>query len=197
LGAKIIPFPIRGDVSVDISDDERDQVLIAADEMIAKGGRELLAQALKGIHSEVVLAAEGEKLRCFGSLEALTLAQIDAKIDKLLEDGLLRLEHYLGRTLLVHSPPGWERTKELLADRVFASLRKRVDGSDVRGVFAEIGRVHREVKFLVLARIEEARDARFAPLLESWRERETKPVKRRIGEVLEKTSCASPSSSPR
>ena len=79
---------MRGDVSV--SDDERDGVLIAADEMIAKGGRDLLSQLLKGIHSEIVLAAEGEKLKSFGSLAELNLAQIESKIDKLLEDDLLR-----------------------------------------------------------------------------------------------------------
>lgn len=195
MGAKIIPFPVRGDVAV--TDDERDAVLIAADEMIAKGGRDLLAQVLKGIHSEMVLASEGEKLKAFASLAGLTLAQIEAKIDKLLEDDLLRVEHYLGRTLLVHSPAGWERTKGLLAGRVYSSLLQRAETSDAKGLYGEIGRVHREVKFLVLARIEETRDPRFAPMLDSWRERETKPMKRRIGEVLERLKCASPSSSPR
>lgn len=195
MGAKIIPFPVRGDVSV--TEDERDVVLIAADEMIAKGGRDLLAQVLKGIHSEVVLACEGEKLKAFASLSELTLAQIEAKIDKLLEEDLLRIETSLGRPLLVHSPAGWERTKTLLAAKVYVSLEQRAEASDAKGLYGEVGRVHREVKFLVLARIEEAADARFAPLLESWRERETKPVKRRIGEVLERLPCASPSSSPR
>ena len=195
MGAKIIPFPLRGDVSV--TEDERDTVLIAADEMIAKGGRELLAQVLKGIHSEVVLAAEGEKLRSFAALESLTLAQIEGKIDKLLEDDLLHVEHYLGRPLLVHSPAGWERTKELLAARVFRSLTRRAERGDTKGIFGEIGRVHREVKFLVLARIAEGSDPRFAPLLEAWKDRETKLVKRRIGEVLQRLPCASPSSSPR
>ena len=195
MGAKIIPFPMRGDVSV--SDDERDGVLIAADEMIAKGGRDLLSQLLKGIHSEIVLAAEAEKLKSFGSLAELTLAQIESKIDKLLEDDLLRVEHYLGRTLLVHSPAGWERTKVLLAGRVYASLEQRASAGDAKGLYGELGRIHREVKLLVLTRVEETADARFAPMLESWRERETKPVKRRIGEVLERLRCASPSSSPR
>lgn len=188
MGAKIIPFPVRGDVTV--SEDERDIVLIGADEMIAKGGRDLLTQVLKGIHSEIVLAAEGEKLKCFGSLSELELSQIDAKIDKLLEDDLLRIESYLGKALLVHSPAGWERTKALLASRVHASLSKRAENGDSKGIFGEIGRVHREVKFLVLARIEEQPDPKFAPLLESWRERETKPVKRRIGEVLQRVSGA-------
>lgn len=195
MGAKIIPFPMRGEVSV--TDDERDVVLMAADEMIAKGGRELLAQVLKGIHSEIVLASEGEKLKAFGSLAALTLAQIEAKIDKLLEDDLVRVEHYLGKSLLVHSPAGWERTKVLLAGRVYASLQQRAEAGDAKGLYGEVGRVHREVKFLVLTRVEETADGRFAPMLESWRERETKPVKRRIGEVLERLRCASPSSSPR
>lgn len=188
MGAKIIPFPVSGDVSV--SEDERDIVLVAADEMIARGGRDLLAQVLKGIHSEIVLAAEGEKLKCFGALSGLELSQIDAKIDKVLEDDLLRIEPYLGKPLLVHSPTGWERTKILLATRVHASLRQRADAGDSKGLFGEIGRVHREVKFLVLARIEEQPDPKFAPLLESWRERETKPVKRRIGEVLNRVSGA-------
>ena len=80
---------------------------------------------------------------------------------------------------------------------MLSSIEPRAEASDAKGLYGEVGRVHREVKFLVLARIEEAADARFAPLLESWRERETKPVKRRIGEVLERLPCASPSSSPR
>lgn len=195
MGAKIIPFPMRGDESV--TDDERDVVLIAADEMIAKGGRDLLAQVLKGIHSEIVLAAEGEKLKCFAALSELTLAQIESKIDKVLDDDLLRVEPYLGKTLLVHSPAGWERTKGLLAGRVYASLLQRAEAGDAKGLYGELGRIHREVKLLVLSRVEETADARFAPMLESWRERETKPVKRRIGEVLERLRCASPSSSPR
>lgn len=195
LGAKIIPFPLRGDVTM--SDGERDAVLLAADELIAKGGRDLLAQVLKGIHSEVVLAAEAEKTKGFASLVSLSLAQIEAMIDKLLADDLLRIESYLGRPLLVHSPSGWERTKDLLAARIVTRLRERAAAGDAKGTYGELARIHREVKLLVLERAGSSGDARLAPVLEAWRERETKPMKRRIGEVLDRLTCASPSSSPR
>lgn len=180
-----------------MSDEERDAVLLAADELIAKGGRDLLAQVLKGIHSEVVLAAEAEKTKGFGSLASLSLAQIEAMIDKILADDLLRIEPYLGRPLLVHSPAGWERTKELLAARIVARFRDRAASGDAKGVYGEIARIHREVKLLVLERVTTSADARLTPVLEAWRERETKPMKRRIGEVLDRLACASPSSSPR
>ena len=195
MSAKIIAFPLRGDVS--LTDDERNVILVCADELIAKGGRDLLAQMLKGIHSEVVLAVEGEKMKSFGSMQSLSLAQIEAKIDGLLEEDLLRVEPYMGRPLLVHSPAGWERTKDLLATRVVRRLTQRVEAGETKGVYGEIGRVHTEVKHLVLERIGATRDARFLALLESWRERETKPIKRRIAAVQERLTCASPSSSPR
>ncbi len=192
--AKIIPFPIREEVN--LTESERDAILLAADELIAKGGKELLVQVLKGMRSELVVAAGAEGMRHFGSLGALTLSQIEARLDRMLEEDLLRIEHYWELPLVVHSPAGWERTTHLWADQLYDAIRDRASVGDVAGIFAEVGRVHREVKMLVLDLVETRGDSGFVSVLESWREREGKRMKRRISEVLERLRCASPSSSP-
>ena len=194
MSAKIIPFPMREEVV--LTDRERDAILLAADELIAKGGKELLVQVLKGMRSELVIAAGAEAMRHFGALETLTLAQIEGRIDRMLIEDLLRVEHYWDLPLVVHSPSGWERTTRLWANELYESIRDRAAAGDVAGIFAEVGRVHREVKVLVLERVEAQGDSGFVSVLESWREREGKRMKRRISEVLERLRCASPSSSP-
>ena len=197
MSAKIIPFPSRKGEDVQLSEAQRDVILLAADEMIAKGGKELLVQVLKGMRSDLVLGAEAEKLRHFGALSSLTLAGIESRIDRILEEDLLRVEHYANRALLVHSPLGWERVKPLWAAILYDSFARRAARDELQGIYAEIGRVHREVKQLVLERIEREGASALAPVLEGWRERETKGMKRRISEVIERLTCASPSSSPR
>lgn len=193
--AKIIPFPARHEIA--LTDEDRDLVLLAADEMIAKGGKELLVQVLKGMHSDLVLEHDGEKLRRFGAMAARTLGEIEAIIDRTIEEGLLRVEHYSNRAMLVHTDAGWARVKPLWAASVFHSMERRAEHGETQGLYAEIGRVHREVKQLVLERIAQDGSPRFAPLLEAWSERESKGMKRRIGEVLDRVRCESPSSSPR
>lgn len=195
MSAKIIAFPTREEVV--LTDKERDAILLAADELIARGGRELLLQVLKGMHSELVVAAGGETMRSFGALGHLSLGGIEARIDRMLDEDLLRVEQYWDLPLVVHSPAGWERTTQLWARHLHQSFRERARAGESQGVFAEVGRVHREVKLLLLALLEADGDTRVAPLLEGWREREGKRMKRRIDEVLERLRCASPSSSPR
>ena len=112
----------------------------------------------------------------------------------MLEEDLLRIEHYWDLPLIVHSPSGWGRTTKLWAESVYQSIGDRAAAGDVAGIFAEVGRVHREVKMLVLDRVECEADSRFVSVLESWRDREGKRMKRRISEVLDRLRCASPSS---
>ena len=198
MAAKIIAFPVK--TNVDLTESDRDVILLAADEMIHKRrGKELLVQVLKGMRSELVLESQGEKLRCFAMLAACTLGEIDAKIERMLEEDLLRVEWYGGRALLAHSPLGWERVKPLAASAIFSALTRRASNGDTSGIYAEVGRYHREVKNLVLARIDRESAQRLAPLLRVWAEREeSKAVRRRIQEVLQRLSaCESPSSSPR
>jgi hypothetical protein len=188
MSAKIIPFPIREEVVLSL--EERDAILLAADEIIAKGGKELLVQVLKGMRSELVLSSGAENLRHFGSLGSLTLSQIEARIEQMLDLDLLRLEHYWELPLIVHSPAGWGRTTELWADTLYTTIRERASAGDTAGVFAEVGRVHREVKMLLLDRVESTGDCGFVPVLECWRDREGKRIKKRICEVLDRLRAA-------
>jgi hypothetical protein len=183
VSAKIIPFPIKDEVH--LTEHERDAILLAADEMIAKGGKELLVQVLKGMKSDLVLGAQGEKLKHFGSLGELTLGEIEARIDRVLAEDLLRVEWYWNRPLIVHSPAGWERIRSLWAELLYQSFERRARGRELSGIYAEIGRVHREVKLAFLERVETERAGRFEPVLRAWREREGKRIRRRIDEVLD------------
>ena len=189
MSAKIIPFPTR-ESEASASIDDLDTVLMAADEMIARGSREMLAHVLKGMPSDVVLATEGQKLKHFGALAHLSLGAIESAIARLLDDDLLRIETSLGKPILVHSTAGWERVKVMWVERLLCSFAERLRRNDLRGLYAEVGRVNREVKLAVLDRICDAGEPRFVPLLESWREREDKPVKRRIADVLDTLSRA-------
>src|SRR5450631_3560469 len=138
MSAKIIAFPSREEVI--LTDLERDAILLAADEIIAKGGKELLVQVLKGMRSELVVGCGAETLRHFGSLGELTLSQIEARIQQMLDLDLLRVEHYWELPLIVHSPAGWERTTELWADLLYQNIRDRAVAGDTAGIFAEVGR---------------------------------------------------------
>lgn len=194
MSAKIIPFPVRTS-SVELTEHERDLILLTADEMIARGGKELLVQVLKGMRSDLVLASGGEKLKHFGVLGELTLGEIEAKIDRIVGEDLLRIEHYWNRALVVHSPAGWERIRSLWAHLLWSSFERRARIGDLGGIYAEVGRVHKEVKLAFLDRVEQEGASRFAPVLEAWQEREGKRIRRRILEVLERLAGESRSTS--
>ena len=188
MSAKIIAFPVKEEVG--LTEHERDTILVAADEMICVGGRELLVQMLKGMRSEVVLEAGAEKRKNFGALSALTLGEIEAKIDQLVQEDLLRIELYGSRSLLVHSPSGWIRVKSLWSELLWRAFERRLRARDFGGLQAEVGRLHVEVKLSVLERIAREDAARFQPLLSSWRERETRRIRRKIDEVLARIAPA-------
>ncbi len=200
MSAKILSLPSRREVT--LTDEERDRILLAADEMIARGGPDLLVQVLAGMRSEQVLAGGFEELPSFALLRRFSPWEIERKVDAMLEEGWLRVECYGTRRLLVHSDAGWERIKPIWAERLVATLEVRASAREApTDVYDDVGRVHREVKLLALDRIERDRKRRLKPVLESWREREGRGMKRRIGEVLETIDeapdrCGSRSSSP-
>jgi len=180
--AKIIPFPTLG--SVQISEEDRDLLLLAADEMIARGGPDLLAQVLGGMKSDQVLAADGTKLKSFGVLSDHTPGEIQEKIESLIEEDLLRVEHYWDKPLIVHSPNGWNRIKDLWTEKTLSSLASITGDEGLIDLLHQIERVHRDVKIKVLEIIMKNKLNVTPQVLEAWRDLEGKRMQRRIDETI-------------
>ena len=180
--AKIIAFPTLG--TIEISEEDRNLLLLAADEMIARGGPDLLAQVLGGMESDLVLAAEGQKLKCFGALSGSSPGEIQQKIERIIEEDLLRVEHYWDKPLIVHSPDGWNRIKDLWTEKTLSSLANTTGDVGLIELLHEVERVHRDVKIKVLEIIMKNKLGVTLQVLEAWRDLEGKRMRRRIDETI-------------
>ena len=87
-------------------------ILRAADELIAVGGRSMLAKILKGSKDKKVLEYGLDRCPAYGFYAELTLAEITHRIDLMIKKGYLDIEYRDRLPMLVFSEKGWEIERE-------------------------------------------------------------------------------------
>jgi hypothetical protein len=173
-----------------LSSVELQTVLRAADDLIMRGGRTLLAKVLKGSRSKDVLSASLQASPAYGYYRHLPQEEVLARIDWVILNGYLGIE-YSGRLpLLVYTPRGWAIEKETYAAELFQGLRARLSGPQQASDMSYLKDRNREVIWRLLDLIEASGDPGFIPLLAEWERLDYKKVRQRIRQLIERLSTS-------
>ena len=101
-----------------MTDAERRLILETADAMIYQAGRTTLALALRGSRNKKLEKYQPESLPGFGHFRGVTEADVLARIDQLIHEGLLEIEPSPdGFPLLGFTPQGFALAEAWAAER--------------------------------------------------------------------------------
>lgn len=167
----------------DLPFEEIKAILRGADELIATGGRSLLAKILKGSKDKKLLQYGLDKSPVYGFYRELKIEEITARIDWMIKKGYLAIE-YSGRLpMLVYTDQGWEIERDTYSDELLEKLRSLLPGRDYSFV-NELKDRNRGMILLLLDKIKKTGDKGFIPLLEAWREIDYRKVREEISKVI-------------
>ena len=172
-----------GDIK-NLSVQEIKAILRAADELIATGGRSMLAKILKGSRDKKVLEHGLDQCPVYGYYRDLTLQEITCRIDWLIKKGYIEIEYRDRLPMLVFSEIGWEIERETYTEELLQKLTCLLEGKDYSFV-QELKDRNRGMILLLIEKIKLTGNARFIPLLKVWKEIEYKKVQTKIQRVID------------
>lgn len=167
-----------------LADEEIKVILRAADELIATGGRSMLAKILKGSKDKKLIEHGLDQCPVYGYYRELTLQEITNRIDWMIKKGYLEIEYRDRLPMLVFSEIGWEIERETYAEELLQKLAKLLEGKDYSYV-QELKDRNRGMILLLIEKIMLTGNARFIPILKAWKEIEYKKVQANIQRVID------------
>ncbi|MDD2587003.1 MAG: RQC-minor-1 family DNA-binding protein [Syntrophomonadaceae bacterium] len=167
-----------------LTDEEVKAILRAADEIIAVGGRSMLAKILKGSKDKKVLEHGLNHCPVYGYYQDLNLQEITNRIDWMIKKDYLEIEYNDRLPLLVFSEKGWEIERETYAEELLQKLIKLLEGKEYSFVH-ELKDRNRGMILLLIKKIRQTNNARFIPLLKAWKEIEYKKVQAEIQKAID------------
>ncbi|WP_051273539.1 RQC-minor-1 family DNA-binding protein [Desulfotruncus alcoholivorax] len=167
----------------DLSFEEIKTILRGADELIATGGRSLLAKILKGSKDKKLLEYGLDQSPVYGFYKELKIEYITARIDWLIKRGYLKIEYNGRLPVIVYTGMGWEIERDTYSDELLEKLRSLIPGGDYSFV-NELKDRNRGMILLLLDKIKKSGEKEFIPLLEAWREIDYRKVREEIAKVI-------------
>lgn len=167
-----------------LTDEEIKAILRATDEIIATGGRSILAKILKGSKDKKVLKHGLDQCPVYGYYRELTLQQITNRIDWMIKKGYIEIEYRDRLPMLIFSEIGWEIERETFAEELLQKLTELLQGKDYSFV-QELKDRNRGMILLLIDKIRLTGNARFIPLLKFWKEIEYKKVQEKIQRTID------------
>jgi len=160
-------------------------ILRAADELIMAGGRTLLSRVLKGSRERKVLELKLDSCPSYGYYRELNYPDIMKRIDWAIVKGYLAID-YLGRMpVLTFTSAGWEIEQNTYSDELLKKLREIANGPVQMADVEFLRDKNRSLIFMLLDKIEAAKDNRLLSVLEEWRKTDYKKVRTRISEIMQ------------
>jgi hypothetical protein len=162
-------------------------ILRGADNLIARGGRSLLAKLLKGSRAKDVLSVGLDSNPAYGHFRDLSNEEILARIDWTILNGYLAIRYDYRLPLLVYTDRGWEIERETYARELLSGFDDRLaalaagsgplDMNDLKDK-------NRELIWLLLDKVEATQDPKYIPVLEAWERIDYAKVRQRIRQVI-------------
>ncbi len=169
---------------ISLSDSDKRAILRAADEIIAQGGRTLLAKILKGSREKKVLQLELNKCPSYGYFRSETLKMILEKVDWMIDHDFLDIEYSGKLPMIVFTERGWMIESDLRADELLSEWNKWLTEGKMSPDMNYLKDRNRKMIFLFLEKVGETRDRKYIPFLREWEKIEYKKVKARIRETI-------------
>jgi len=164
VGYRLDPKDIK-----DLPFEEIKAILRGADELIATGGRSLLAKILKGSKDKKLLQYDLNKSPVYGFYKELKIEDITARIDWIIKRGYLEIEYNGRLPVIVYTDRGWEIERDTYSDELLEKLRSLIPGGDYSFV-NELKDKNRGMILLLLDKIKKFGEKGFIPILMAWRE---------------------------
>lgn len=175
---------------VDLTDGERRLILETASAMVYEAGRSTLVLALRGSRNKKLEKFQAESLPGFGCYRGMPEADVLARIDQLIHEGLLRIEPSRdGFPLLGFTPRGLELAEEWTAENWLNLLREHVaDPEPFHPPFAFDRLPERNPRTLhrLLDALESEAGPSWLPLLGNWCGIEVKKVRARLLPLIDR-----------
>ncbi|MCD8509454.1 MAG: superfamily II DNA helicase, partial [Bacillus sp. (in: Bacteria)] len=107
-----------------LTEEEIKVILRAADEIIARGGRTLLAKILKGSKEKRVLELELDRSPVYGYFKSEKLDEIIQKIDWMIDYDFLDIEYFRKLPMIVFTERGWQIEADQYTDELLNEWRE-------------------------------------------------------------------------
>ena len=168
----------------ELSSEEIKAILRASDELIAEGGRSLLAKILKGSKDKRVLKHGLENCPVYGFYRYLTLDEITKRVDWMINNKYLEIEYAGQMPVIVFSEMGWEIERETYAEELLQKLQYSLNSGNYSFVF-DLKERDRGMILLLIKKIENTHNSRFIPLLKDWQDIDYKKVQAALQRVID------------
>jgi superfamily II DNA helicase RecQ len=175
LDSKGIPSPSEEEIAL---------ILRGADELIGTGGRNLLCKVLKGSREKKVLKLGLDASPAYGALRELSLEQVLARIDWLIENRYLAIEYDYRLPLLVYTRAGWEIEKATFAREKLARLDAQIAAGELEQGVGWLNDMNPQVMHCILDMIEAEGQRKHLPALQLWKRSASRKVGAHIRQVL-------------
>ncbi len=167
-----------------LSEGDKRAILRAADEIIAQGGRTLLAKILKGSREKKVLQLGLDNCPVYGYFKSEKLEEVMEKIDWMIDYDFLDIEYSGKLPMIVFTERGWQVEANQRADEFLREWEQCLEQGISHPDMSYLKDRNREMIFLFLEKVKETRDNRYIPYLKAWAEIDYKKVKAKIKEVI-------------
>lgn len=160
-------------------------ILRAADDIIAEGGRTLLAKILKGSRDRKLLELGLDQNPSYGFYKDLSLEQIMDKVDHMIRTGYLEITKQGKLPTIVFSPLGWAIEKERRAEEFLQEWDRWIEHNVTPISMEYLKGRNRGMILLFLYKILCTGDSRYIPFLTLWEGIDFKKVQTEIRNVIE------------
>lgn len=187
MGKRVRRVPVQldaGDIS-GLPFDEIKAILRGTDDLIMRGGRNLLAKILKGSRDKKIFDLNLDRNPVYGYFHHLTIKEITQKIDWVIIDGYLTIEYDYRLPLLVYKPKGWKIEMDTYSDELLQGFDDMLEGGTKHFLMIYLKDKNRELIWMLLDKVETIGDSKYIPLLESWKKVDYRKVRQRINRVID------------
>ncbi|MEK3837807.1 RQC-minor-1 family DNA-binding protein [Paenibacillus sp. FSL R7-0128] len=159
-------------------------ILQAADEIIAAGGRTLLAKILKGSKEKKLLELGLDHTPAYGFFRELTMEQIVEKVDVLIEAGYLKTELSGKLPMIEFTVYGWTVRRERATEELLREWENWLDQGITPVSMEYLKDRNRGMILMFLFKILCSGDRKYIPFLQQWQSIEFRKVQVEIRQVI-------------
>lgn len=160
-------------------------ILRAADDIIAEGGRTLLAKILKGSKEKKLLELGLDRNPSYGFYRDITHEQIVEKVDELIDADYLRTEFSGKLPMIVFTPRGWAVERERRAEEFLREWDQWLDNGITPVSMEYLKERNRGMIFMLLFKILCSGEKKYIPYLQQWEPVDFNKVQAEIRQVIE------------
>ncbi|TFJ91664.1 RQC-minor-1 family DNA-binding protein [Lentibacillus salicampi] len=167
-------------------------ILRAADEIIAEGGRTLLAKILKGSREKKVLELELDHCPVHGYFKGIKLDDVLSKIDWMIDYDFLDIQYSGKLPMIIFTERGWEIERDQRADELLQEWDDLLAAGKTSPDMHYLKDRNRGMILLFLDKIKETSNQKYIPYLNEWEKIDYRKVRAAIQKTIKKLESDEP-----